>query len=145
MRILGIDYGDRSIGLALSDKLRITAQAIGRYEVKSRNEDAVYFKDLVKHREVTKIVIGLPLQMNGSEGPRAEKTRKFARWLEKTLGLPVIFWDERLTTKQALQVLHEQKMDGRKKKKLKDQVAATIILSDYLESERGASHVPENR
>ena len=145
MRILGIDYGDRSIGLALSDKLRITAQAIGRYEVKSRNEDAVYFKDLVKHREVTKIVIGLPLQMNGSEGPRAEKTRKFARWLEKTLGLPVVFWDERLTTKQALQVLHEQKMDGRKKKKLKDQVAATIILSDYLESERGASHVPENR
>ncbi|MGD8539161.1 MAG: Holliday junction resolvase RuvX [Candidatus Aminicenantes bacterium] len=145
MRILGIDYGDRSIGLALSDKLRITAQAIGRYEVKSRNEDAVYFKDLVKHKEVTKIVIGLPLQMNGSEGPRAEKTRKFARWLEKTLGLPVVFWDERLTTKQALQVLHEQKMDGRKKKKLKDQVAATIILSDYLESERGASHVPENR
>ncbi len=145
MRILGIDYGDRSIGLALSDKLRITAQAIGRYEVKSRNEDAVYFKDLVKHKEVTKIVIGLPLQMNGSEGPRAEKTRKFARWLEKTLGLPVVFWDERLTTKQALQVLHEQRMDGRKKKKLKDQVAATIILSDYLESERGASHVPENR
>ncbi len=142
MRILGIDYGDRSIGLALSDKLRITAQAIGRYLVKSRKEDALYFKELVKRNEVTKIVIGLPLEMNGSEGPMAEKTRKFARWLEKTLGLPVVFWDERLTTKQALQILHEQKMDGRKKRKLKDQVSATIILSNYLESERGASHVP---
>jgi putative Holliday junction resolvase len=144
MRILGIDYGDRRIGLALSDKLHITAQAIGRYEVKSRREDAQYFKDLVKQYQVTKIVIGLPLEMDGREGPRAKKTREFARWMEKTLGLPVVFWDERLTTKQALQVLHEQKMDGRKKKKFKDQVAATIILSNYLESEREASHVSEN-
>lgn len=144
MRILGIDYGDRSIGLALSDKLRITAQAIGRYEIKNRKKDAQYFKDLVEQNQVSKIVIGLPLQMDGSEGPRAEKTREFARWMEKTLGIPIVFWDERLTTKQALQVLHDQKIDGRKKKKLKDQVAATIILSDYLESEREASRVFEN-
>lgn len=144
MRILGIDYGDRSIGLALSDKLRITAQAIGRYEIKNRKKDAQYFKGLVKQNQVSKIVIGLPLQMDGSEGPRAEKTREFARWMEKTLGIPIVFWDERLTTKQALQVLHDQKIDGRKKKKLKDQVAATIILSDYLESEREASRVFEN-
>jgi putative Holliday junction resolvase len=82
--------------------------------------------------------------MDGSEGTRAEKTREFARWLEKILGLPVVFWDERLTTRQALQVLHQQKMSGRKKKKLKDQVAATIILSNYLESERENSHVPED-
>ncbi len=144
MRILGIDYGDRSIGLALSDKLRITAQAIGRYEIKNRKKDAQYFKDLVEQNQVSKIVIGLPLQMDGSEGPRAEKTREFARWMEKTLGIPIVFWDERLTTKQALQILHDQKIDGRKKKKLKDQVAATIILSDYLESEREASRVSEN-
>ena len=144
MRILGIDYGDRSIGLALSDKLLITAQAIGRYEIKNRKKDAQYFRDLVKQNQVSKIVIGLPLRMDGSEGPRAEKTREFARWMEKTLGIPIVFWDERLTTKQALQVLHDQKMDGRKKKKLKDQVAATIILSDYLESEREASRVSEN-
>jgi putative Holliday junction resolvase len=144
MRILGIDYGDRSIGLALSDKLHITAQAIGRYEVQNRKKDAQYFKDLVRQYQVTKVVIGLPLQMDGNEGSRAEKTREFARWLEKVLGLPVVFWDERLTTKQALHVLHEQKIDGRKKKKLKDQVAATLILSNYLESERETSHVSEN-
>jgi putative Holliday junction resolvase len=144
MRILGIDYGDRSIGLALSDKLRITAHAIGRYQVKSRKEDALYFKDLVEQNQVSKIVIGLPLQMDGSEGTRAEKTRDFARWLGKILDLPVVFWDERLTTKQALQILHQQKMNGRKKKKLKDQVAATIILSNYLESESETPHVTEN-
>jgi putative Holliday junction resolvase len=144
MRILGIDYGERSIGLALSDKLSITAQAIGRYQVKNKKKDALYFKDLAEQKDVTKIVIGLPLEMDGNEGTMAKKTREFARWLEKILGLPVVFWDERLTTKQALQVLHEQKMDGRKKKKLKDQVAAAIILSDYLESEREAPHVPED-
>ena len=145
MRILGIDYGDRSIGLAISDKLFITAHAIGRYQVNNKKADALYFKDLVKQHQVSKIVIGLPLQMDGSEGTRVEKTREFARWLEKILGLPVLFWDERLTTRQAMQVLQQQKMNGRKKKKLKDQVAATIILSNYLESERENSHVPENR
>jgi putative Holliday junction resolvase len=144
MRILGIDYGDRSIGLAISDKLRITAQALGRYQVKNRKADALYFKNLVKQHQVSKIVIGLPLQMDGSEGIRVKKTREFVRWLEKALGLPVVFWDERLTTRQALQVLHEQKMNGREKKKRKDQIAATIILSNYLESERENSHVAED-
>lgn len=144
MRILGIDYGDRSIGLAISDKLFVAAHAIGRYQVKNRKADALYFKDLVKQRQVSKIVIGLPLQMDGSEGTRVEKTREFARWLEKILGLPIVFWDERLTTKEAFQVLHQQKMNGRKKKKLKDQVAAAIILANYLESERENFHVSEN-
>lgn len=144
MKILGIDYGDRNIGLAISDKLFIAAHALGRYQVKNRKADALYFKDLVKQYQVSKIVIGLPLQMDGSEGTRVKKTREFARWLEKTLGLPVVFWDERLTTRQALQVLHQQKMNGRKKKKLKDQVAAMIILSNYLESERENFHVPED-
>jgi putative Holliday junction resolvase len=65
-------------------------------------------------------------------------------WLKGILGLPIVFWDERLTTKQALHILQQQKMNGRKKKKLKDQVAATIILSNYLESKRENPHVPEN-
>jgi putative Holliday junction resolvase len=144
MRILGIDYGDRSIGLAISDKLFITAHAIGRYQVKNRKADALYFKGLVEQHQVSKIVIGLPLQMDGSEGIRVEKTREFARWLEKILELPVEFWDERLTTRQALQVLHHQKLNGRKKKKLKDQIAATIILMNYLERKREKAHVPED-
>lgn len=144
MRILGIDYGDRSIGLAISDKLRITAQALGRYQVKNKKADALYFQNLVKQHQVSKIVIGLPLQMDGSEGIRVKKTREFVWWLEKTLGLPVVFWDERLTTRQALQILHEQKMNGREKKKLNDQIAAAIILSNYLESERENSQVADD-
>jgi putative Holliday junction resolvase len=144
MRVLGIDYGDRSIGLAVSDRLLIAAHAIGSYQIKNRKADAEYFKTLAEQHQVSEIVIGLPLQMDGSEGTRVKKTREFAEWLKGILGLPIVFWDERLTTKQALHILQQQKMNGRKKKKLKDQVAATIILSNYLESKRENPHVPEN-
>jgi len=136
MRILGIDFGDRSIGLAVSDKLHITAQALERYRVKSKEEDKKYFKDLVEKYEVNKIVIGFPLRMDGSSGTRVEKTKKFARWLENILHLPIVFWDERLTTQQALKILSQQKIKIQRKKILKDQISAAIILSSYLESKR---------
>ena len=136
MRVLGIDLGDRNIGLAVSDKLLITAQALDRYRVKSKDEDKKYFKELVEKYEIGKIVVGLPLRMDGSIGTQAEKTKIFAHWLEKTLRLPVVFWDERLTTKQALKILSQQKIKIKRKKILKDQVSATLILSSYLESKR---------
>ena len=136
MRVLGIDFGDRSIGLAVSDKLHVTAQTLGRYRVKSKEEDKKYFKDLVKKYEISKIVIGFPLRMDGSSGTRVEKTKKFAQWLEKTIRLPIIFWDERLTTQQALKILSLQKIKIRRKKILKDQISAALILSSYLESKR---------
>lgn len=140
MRVLGIDYGDKNIGLALSDPLQITAQPLGRYRVRSKKEDAKYFKDLVKQYEINTIVVGLPLMMDGSEGHRVQKTQEFADWLSNCLGLPIAFWDERLTTKQALQVLRQHKASPSKRKKSKDQIAAVIILSDYLESKRIDSH-----
>ena len=136
MRVLGIDLGDRNIGLAISDKLLITAQALDRYQVKSKDEDKKYFKELVEKYEIVKIVVGLPLRMDGSIGTQAEKTKIFARWLEKTLRLPVVFWDERLTTVQALNILSQQKIKIKRKKILKDQISATLILSSYLESKR---------
>lgn len=136
MRVLGIDFGDRSIGLAVSDKLHVTAQALESYRVKSKEEDKKYFKDLVKKYEIGKIVIGFPLRMDGSSGTRVEKTKKFALWLEKTIHLPIIFWDERLTTQQALKILSQQKIKIRRKKILKDQISAALILSSYLESKR---------
>jgi len=140
MRILGVDFGDRNIGLAVSDKLLITAQALGSYRVKNEEEDKKYFKDLVSKYEIEKIVIGLPLRMDGTPGTRVQKTQKFASWLENVLKLPIVFWDERLTTKQALDILNQQKISGKKKKKLKDQISATIILSVYLESKRKKSN-----
>jgi len=78
--------------------------------------------------------------MDGTQGLRVEKTKEFAEWLQKTLNLPIIFWDERLTTQQALRILSQQKMNHKMKKNLKDQISAAIILSSYLESKRKKPH-----
>lgn len=135
-RILGIDFGDRSIGLAVSDPLGLTAQALGRYMANTKKEDAKYFQDLIAQYGVCEIVVGLPLKMDGTPGKRAQKTRTFGSWLEQTVGRPVVYWDERLTTQQALRILRQQKNQARKHRKYKDQVSATIILASYLESRR---------
>jgi len=139
MRILGIDYGDKNIGLAISDKLLFTAQPLGLYKTINKTEDKKYFLQLASRYKVSKIVIGLPLRLDGSAGTRVEKTKKFAAWLKKTLQLPIVMWDERLTTRQANFILNQQKIKDKKKKKLKDQVSANIILSSYLEHIRHQS------
>ena len=144
MRVLGIDYGDRKIGLAVSDPLGITAQPLTIYRRKTEKEDADYFKRLVSEYEITEVIVGLPLRMDGSSGTRAETTREFARWLEHILVLPVRFWDERLTTKQAKQILSQQKLAPKAKKEVEDQVSAMIILSTYLESKGSKSDAGQN-
>ncbi len=144
MRILGIDYGDSHIGLAVSDKLHLTAQALGSYRSKSKKEDKEYFKELVSKYEIGKIVLGFPLRMDGSPGTRVEKTKKFAAWLKKILKIPIVFWDERLTTRQAYQILGREKIKAKRKKTLEDQIAATVILSSYLESKRGKNNATKS-
>lgn len=143
-RILGIDFGDKNIGLAVSDKLQMTAQPLALYRTKGRQEDLNYFKKLSTEYEIEKIVIGLPLRMNGTLGTRVEKTKAFASWLEKSLNLPIVFWDERLTTQQAFRILKEQKTRPQRKKTLKDQISASLILSSYLESIRVEADDPQN-
>ena len=144
MRVLGIDYGDRHIGLALSDPLLITAQPLGSYELTGRERvDRKYFQDLVAAHDVGEIVLGNPLRMDGSSGTRTEKTRVFGAWLEKAVGRPVTLLDERLTTRQALKTLDDEKLRGRKKKDWEDRIAAVIILSTYLETKRGPDDGPE--
>jgi len=146
MRVLGIDYGDRHVGLALSDPLQVTAQPFGTYKLTGREkEDRKFFQDLVARYDVMEIVIGNPLRMDGSSGTRTEKTRQFADWLERAVGKPIVFVDERLTTREALHVLREEKVRGREKKGREDQIAAVIILSTYLERKRGDAHVPKGR
>jgi putative Holliday junction resolvase len=140
VRVLGIDYGDSHIGLAISDKLLITAQALGSYRSTSKKEDKKYFKELILKYEIGEIVVGLPLRMNGSPGTRVEKTKEFAGWLKKILKIPIIFWDERLTTKEALRILGQQRIKAKRKKILEDQTAASVILSSYLESQRRTNH-----
>jgi putative Holliday junction resolvase len=142
MRVLGVDYGDRHIGLALSDPLLITAQPLGSYELAGRDdEDRAYFRALVARHEISEIVVGNPLRMDGSSGTRTEKTLRFAAWLEQATGRPVVLMDERLTTQQALKTLDDIKLRGKKKKDWEDRIAAVIILSTYLERKRGGTDV----
>jgi putative Holliday junction resolvase len=120
----------------VSDALGITAQGLGYYRKKGKKEDLAHFRELVTEYGIGRIVVGLPLRMDGTAGSRAELTRKYADWLGSALGIPIVFWDERLTTKEAFRILREQNAGPKRKKALKDQVAATLILESYLESER---------
>jgi putative Holliday junction resolvase len=146
MRVLGVDFGDRNVGLALSDALRLTAQPLDTYQLKNRDaDDRKYFQDLVLKQQVVEIIIGLPLRMDGTTGTRVEKTRAFAKWLEGAVHIPVIFWDERLTTHQALSVMHEQKVRRKAKKSVINQISAAIILQSYLDSKRADANITQDR
>jgi putative Holliday junction resolvase len=136
MRFLGIDYGERNIGLALSDELGITARPLTRYRRKGKEKDKNYFLKLIKDFNIKKIIIGLPLRMNGTKGTQAQEVEKFGKWLHEITKLPVNFWDERLTTKQTLKFLKDRNIEYREGKKIKDQISAAIILASYLESQR---------
>ncbi len=143
VRILGVDYGDRHIGLALSDILQITAQPLGMYTlVPEEKENRRYIQDLVRRHEIGRIVVGMPLRLDGSAGTRAEKTRAFAAWLFKAAGVPIEYWDERLTTTQALRSVQELKVRIKDKKAAVNQIAAVIILQGYLESLRADEPPP---
>lgn len=144
MRILGIDFGDVHVGLALSDPLRLTAQPLGQYRLRGEAEDKAAFGDIISGQEVGEIVIGLPLRMDGTSGTRAEKTRAFAAWMEKTYGLPVVLWDERLTTHQAGGIMREQKVRARARRTIEHQISAALILQAYLDSLRTQSHAPQD-
>ncbi len=144
MRVLGIDYGDRHVGLALSDVLLVTAQPFGTYRLTGREkDDRKFFQELVARQDVQEIVIGNPLRMDGSSGTRVEKTRQFAAWLGKAVGKPIVFIDERLTTQEALHLLQDRNLRGREKKEREDQIAAVIILSTYLETKRNDRDGPQ--
>ncbi|MDP4093249.1 MAG: Holliday junction resolvase RuvX [Bacillota bacterium] len=135
MRILGIDYGDSRIGLALSDPFGWTAQGIDTLSCKNGLENAV--KEIVRivsENKVEKIVIGLPKNMNGTLGPRGEKTQAFAEKIAQRTGIEVVAWDERLTTVAANRTMHEMGTKTSKKKGLVDRIAAVYILQGYLDS-----------
>jgi putative Holliday junction resolvase len=136
MRILGIDYGDRHVGLALSDPLLITAQPLMTYRLAGEEKDRKFFQDLARDHEVGLVVVGIPVRMDGSPGSRAKKTRDFGTWLERALGLPVVFWDERLTTRQAQGAMKGQKVRLKDKQSVENQISASIILAGYLEARR---------
>lgn len=133
-RIMGIDYGRVRIGIALTDLLKTIASPYEVYKSVSRKKDIEYFVRLIKEKEVDKVVLGLPLNMDGSEGERALKTRAFGDELEKASNVPVVYQDERLSSVEAENYLLDGDLRRDKRKNLIDKVSASIILEDYLRS-----------
>lgn len=134
MRILGLDVGDKTIGVAISDELGWTAQGLEVIHRKSASYDIERLQDIVINWEVQRIIVGLPKNMNGTIGPRAEKCIVFAEQLEQILKLPVQLWDERLTTIAAERALLEADISRKKRKQVIDKMAAVMILQNFLDS-----------
>ncbi len=134
MRIMGLDVGEKRIGVAVSDGLGITAQGITVIQRRDVNADTGRLKSLIAEHEVGEIVVGRPLNFNNTEGPKAKEIAAFAAELEKAVNLPVRLWDERLSTVSAERVLLEGDTSRAKRRQVIDKLAAQIILQNYLDS-----------
>lgn len=136
IRILGIDFGEKRIGLALSDPLGFTAQGLDTLPNVGKEKSLLSIAAICKERGVTEIVIGLPINMNGSSGPKAKQIHDLVPLLEEKTGLPVKTWDERLTSREGGRLMIEQGLSREKQRMNSDRLAATLILQNYLESRR---------
>ena len=137
MRVMGLDYGSKTVGVAVSDALKITAQAVDTIERKEENKlrrTLARIEELVGEYEVESIVLGFPKNMNNTLGERAQKSLEFKEMLERRIGIPVLMWDERLTTVEAERTLMESKVRREDRKKYVDKIAAVFILQGYLDS-----------
>ena len=146
MRILGLDYGTKTVGVAVSDPLGWTAQpveTIWRKEENKLRRTLARIEELIRTYEVEQLVLGLPKNMNNTLGERAEFTLEFKEKLEKRTGLPVCLWDERLTSAQAERVLMEAGVRRENRKQHLDMMAAVLILQSYLDSEHMKEQDPQ--
>lgn len=137
MRVMGLDYGSKTVGVAISDPLCITAQGIETIERKEENKlrkTLARIEALVQEYDVERIILGFPKNMNNTVGERGEKSLEFKEMLERRIGLPVIMWDERLTTVEAERTLIESNVRRENRKKYIDKIAAVFILQGYLDS-----------
>ena len=134
MRLMGVDYGDVRIGIALSDPLLITAQTFEVIDRRKTRRPAERIAQIVIEQSVDMIVVGLPVNMNGTMGERVTRTQEFAKELEELTGLQVKWMDERLTTVRAEQILIEGDVRRKKRKSVVDKVAAALILQTYLDA-----------
>ena len=142
MRIMGLDYGSKTVGVAVSDPLGISAQGVETICRKDENKlrkTCARNEALIEEYQVTKIVLGLPKHMNNDIGDRAEKSMAFGEMLKRRTGLEVVMWDERLTTVEAERTLIENKVRREDRKKYIDKIAAVFILQGYLDS---LAHTP---
>ena len=133
-RVMALDYGDVRIGIALSDVTRFLASGLENYNRVSLDSDCKHISQLVTNNNVKVIVIGLPLNMDGSSGVRVEKTKEFAEELRKYTDAKIEFLDERLTSVSAEKILISADVSRKKRKQVLDKLSATIILQDYLDA-----------
>ncbi|HDZ49836.1 MAG TPA: Holliday junction resolvase RuvX [Candidatus Aerophobetes bacterium] len=138
MSILCLDVGDKNIGIAVSDSLRIVASGVSqlRRDKSEKNKELEHIKSLIFQYEVDKLVVGLPLDMTGEEGEQAKRVRNFVDELSSGIEIPVVLFDERLSTVEAERVLREAKVSPLKRRKVRDKIAATVILQNYLDSQK---------
>lgn len=137
MRWMGLDFGTKTVGVAISDELGITAQPVETITRKSNTKlrkTLARIEQLVLEYRITDIVLGYPKNMNNSEGARVEATKEFGEMIKKRVGLPVIFWDERLTTMESERILIEKNIRRENRKAYIDQMAAVLILQSYMDA-----------
>ena len=140
MRTLGLDYGSKTVGVAVTDPLGLTAQGVGIIRRQKENHLRKTYqriRELCEQYDVEKIVLGLPLNMDDTMGDRAEKTLEFKKELERRLSVPVLLVDERLTTVEAIEIMDDAGIKVSEREKYVDMIAATIILQDYMNSHEG--------
>lgn len=136
MRIMGLDFGSKTVGVAVTDPLMITAQGveiIRRKEANKLRKTLARIEELIVEYGVTKIVLGLPKNMDDTEGERVRLSMEFKEMLERRTGLPVDMWDERLTTVEAHEIMTEAGIKGEDRKEYVDMIAAQLILEGYME------------
>lgn len=136
MKILGLDLGSKTLGIAISDALRLTAQGVETFTFKENHfQDAIErVKAIIQNEKIEKIILGYPKNMNGTIGERGKLSEIFARKLEKELNIQVVLWDERMSTLEAEKILIGANMSRQKRKKIIDKMAAVVILQSYLNS-----------
>ena len=133
-RVLGLDVGSKTIGMAVSDLLGITAQGLRTLRRKNKRFDLEALGKVIQTYEVREIVVGYPLRMSGAEGTQSEKMARFAEDLRKHFALPVHLWDERLTSAEANRVLRDSEMSIKRRGEVVDQLAAVLILQSWMEA-----------
>lgn len=133
-RVLGIDYGEVRVGLAISDPERRVASPMAVYQRRSQYEDADYFRRLVYQKNITGIVVGLPRHSGGEEGRSAEAARHFGQWLQELTGLRVAYWDERFSTQLAERLMERAGWTAKTRREKADMIAAQVILQSYLDA-----------
>src|SRR5699024_5739718 len=140
-RIMGLDIGDKTIGVAVSDLMGLTAQGVKTVKRVGKKKDIEALKEIIKERQVNKIVSGLPKNMNGTLGPQGEKVIKFCELLEEETGIKIEYWDERLSTVAAEKTLIQGNVRRENRKGVIDMVAAVIILQGYLDIQRNFKNI----